>query len=128
MQNHFVKYNALASRLLLAPTRLRRNIELSDGNEEAGEICKTPCMALGACSTDIMEKYIKLFMSNGRESPMKVVYADSMDGEKMRKQLRSRKQSSSSNHQVAGRDHLFGNDVSHSSVSVSITFRIHCSL
>ena len=99
-----------------------------------GEISKTPCMALGACSTDIMEKYIKLFMSNGRESPMKVVYADSMDGEDA--EVAAEKQKAEFKLKPPGlledtarrerRAQECGRH--HSSVSVSITFRIHCSL
>ena len=82
VQNHFVKYNALASRLFTSSNTIKEEYRvIVTATKLFGEISKTPCMALGACSTDIMEKYIKLFMSNGRESPMKVVYADSMDPE-----------------------------------------------
>ena len=82
VQNHFVKYNALASRLFTSSNTIKEEYRvIVTATKLFGEISKTPCMALGACSTDIMEKYIKLFMSNGRESPMRVVYQDNMDKE-----------------------------------------------
>ena len=72
VQNHFVKYNALASRLFTSSNTIKEEYRvIVTATKLFGEISKTPCMALGACSTDIMEKYIKLFMSNGR-GPMKV--------------------------------------------------------
>ena len=75
VQNHFIKYNALASRLFTSSDTIKEEYRvIITATKLFGEISKTPCMALGACTTDIMERYIKLFMSNGRESPMKVVY------------------------------------------------------
>ena len=78
VQNHFVKYNALASRLFTSSNTIKEEYRvIVMATKMFGEISKTPCMALGACTTDVMEKYIKLFMSNGRESAMHIVYPDS---------------------------------------------------